>query len=168
MLDAYRRYFATVMAGDEAARTRARTAARSARTNAQASLDRLRDEPGRDRHLHALASGAFANANRFVRASMALEAARLHDAPLPAHGEVLEFAARLDARLAELAGCLREGTVPRGGSLRRQERALAAVLGASPGGDSASDAVADAFDRMTDSLDTLAHLLRQRAAAVGA
>jgi uncharacterized membrane protein YccC len=167
MLDAYRQYFATVMAGDEAARTRARTAARSARTNAQASLDRLRDEPGRDRHLHALASGVFANANRFVRASMALEAARLHQASLPAQAEVLELAARLDARLAELADCLREGKPPRSGSLRRQERALAAVLGASSGADSACDAVADAFDRMTDSLDTLAHLLRQRAAAAG-
>ena len=53
-----------------------RAQARSARTNAQASLDRLRGEPRRDPRLVALAEGVFANANRFMRAAMALEAVR--------------------------------------------------------------------------------------------
>ncbi|TLY52697.1 MAG: hypothetical protein E6K53_03520, partial [Gammaproteobacteria bacterium] len=74
MIDSYREYFATLLDGNATLRRDARVASRSARTNAQASLDRLRGEPRRDRALIALAEGVFANANRFVRATMALEA----------------------------------------------------------------------------------------------
>lgn len=74
MIEAYRIYFGGLLRNDRAAHATARTAARGARTNAQASLERMRDEPRRDRHLLALADGVFANANRFVRACMSLDA----------------------------------------------------------------------------------------------
>ncbi|MFI4969937.1 MAG: FUSC family protein, partial [Lysobacterales bacterium] len=80
MIETYRVYFGGLLREDRAAHVAARTAARRARTNAQASLERMHDEPRRDRRLLALADGVFANANRFVRACMALEAV-LQDAP---------------------------------------------------------------------------------------
>jgi hypothetical protein len=48
--------------------------------------------------------------------------------------------------------------------LRNAERALAELLDAtkSDAGADVAGAVADACDRITDSVDTLAHLLRQR------
>ena len=162
MLDAYRAYFAALLRGDAAARVAARSRARSARTNAQASLARLRGEPRRERVLTTLAEGVFANANRFVRACMALEAVWPDSAVLPQRQRVLAFASRIDASLAQLVASLRDGRTPAIARLREEERTLAreleAVAGDDPGGIAAS--VAEALDRMTDSVDTLAHLLR--------
>jgi uncharacterized membrane protein YccC len=163
MIEAYRIYFGGLLRNDRAAHATARTAARGARTNAQASLERMRDEPRRDRHLLALADGVFANANRFVRACMSLEAV-LQDAPtLPARERLLAFAAHIDSSLAALAASLRDGTAPELGNLREEERALAAQLDAATGDDTrgVAAAITEALDRMTDSIDTLAYLLRQ-------
>lgn len=163
MLDAYRVYFSSLLRGDPSERAAARTAARAARTNAQASLDRLRGEPRRDRALVAFAEGVFANANRFIRAGMALEAAALDARAVPEHAAVLAFIDRIDASLATLAQDLRTGTSPGIDSLREEERLLAARLDAAGGADeaarSAATAVVEAFDRMTDSIDTLAHVM---------
>jgi len=163
MIDAYRAHLDALLKGDALARANARSAARSARTNAQASLDRLRGEPRRDRALLAFGESVFANANRFIRANMALEAV-LDDAPeLPEREHVLAFAARVDANLVAIADGLRHGTAPTIERLRNAERALVEKLDAAP--DEVRDvasAVADACDRITDSVDTLAHLLRQR------
>jgi len=164
MIDAYRTHLRMLLTGDAAARAAARSAARSARTNAQASLDRLRGEPRRNEALLAFGEGMFANANRFIRADMALEAA-LDDADaLPQREAVLAFAARVDAHLAAIERTLRDGTPPPSERLRTAERALAERLDATKR-DDASDvavAVADACDRITDSVDTLAYLLRRR------
>jgi len=165
MIDAYRAHLNALLRGDASARVTARWTARSTRSNAQASLERLRGEPRHDRALLALGESVFANANRFIRASMALEA-MLDDAhALPAREQVLAFAARVDANLAAIAEALRRGTAPNVERLRGAERALAEVLDTTQSdaarGDEAS-AVADACDRITDSVDTLAHLLRQR------
>jgi uncharacterized membrane protein YccC len=165
MIDAYRAHLDALLQGDSATRAAARSAARSARTNAQASLERLRGEPRRDRALLALGESLFAHANRFIRANMALEAV-LDDAPsLPARDAVLAFSARVDASLASIAAALRHGGAPAVERLRNAERALAAALDALPADDAERDvgvAIADAFDRITDSVDTLAHLVRQR------
>ncbi len=165
MIDAYRAHLNALLRGDASARAVARSAARSARTNAQASLDRLRGEPRHDRPLLALGESVFANANRFIRADMALEA-MLDDAhALPAREQVLAFAARVDANLTAIADALRRGTVPNVERLRGAERALAEHLDAPQADDARRDdasAVVDACDRITDSVDTLAHLLRQR------
>lgn len=160
MLDAYRVYFAGLLQHDRATHAVARSAARSARTNAQASLDRLRGEPRLDRRLLTLANGVFANANRFVRACMSLEAVLQDAATLPAPEQLTAFAARIDGELAALAASLRDGHPRTIVSLREEERALAARLHADNDDVGTAAAIAEAFDRMTDCIDTLAHLLR--------
>lgn len=165
MIDAYRVHLRTLLTGDATARAAARSAARSARTNAQASLERLRGEPRRDDALLAFGESMFANANRFVRADMALEAALDDAGALPQRDAVLAFAARVDTHLAAIAASLRHDTPPPAERLRNAERALAELLDATKSDAGASDvagAVADACDRITDSVDTLAHLVRQR------
>ena len=162
MIDAYRTHLDALLRGDGAARAAARSAARSARTNAQASLERLRGEPRRDRALLALGESLFANANCFIRAGMALEAV-LDDAPaLPEREAVLAFAKRVDANLAAIANSVRDGSVPNVERLRSAERALGEKLEATRDAGDVAGAIADACDRITDSVDTLAHLVRQR------
>src|SRR6185312_5469989 len=130
MIDAYRVHLRTLLTGDASARAAARSAARSARTNAQASIERLRGEPRRDDALLAFGESMFANANRFIRADMALEAA-LDDADaLPQRDAVLAFAARVDAHLAAIEGSLRRDKPPPAERLRNAERALAELLDA--------------------------------------
>ncbi len=163
MTDAYRVYFDGLLHPDRTAHAAARSAARSARTNAQASIERMRDEPRSDLQLIALADGVFANANRFVRACMSLEAV-LQDAPtLPAHDHLVQFGTHLDSSLAALAAGLRDGTTPTIENLRERERTLAAQLGGASGNGASEVAAAiiEALDRMTDSIDTLAYLLGQ-------
>src|SRR5690606_13232183 len=111
-----------------AARARARTHARSMRTNAEASLARMRDEPATDRRLLALADRLFANANRLVRASMLLEAALQEPAPPPERDALLAFGAGVEARIDALAASLRDGRPPVFASLRADERELAGLL----------------------------------------
>ncbi|MEP6940029.1 MAG: FUSC family protein [Rudaea sp.] len=160
MIDAYRAYFSMLFIDDAGARHDARVAARSARTNAQASLDRLRGEPKHDDALVALAEAVFANANRFIRAVMSLEAVLQDSAERPARVEVRAFALKVEASLGEIGASLREGRVAHVESLRRSERHLARMLAESNGSDQAAVAIAisDACDRITDSINTLAHL----------
>jgi uncharacterized membrane protein YccC len=164
MLSAYRRYFLAVL--DESPRVRddVRRASRSARSNAQASLDRLRGEPHRNARLVALSEGVFANANRFVRAAMALEAIRLTSGIVPARDEVHAFAAQVDAHLARIEQCLRNGTTaPVPSTLRAAHGRLSHALDAAAADENERVLAAawiDAGDRITDSVDTLTHLLR--------
>jgi uncharacterized membrane protein YccC len=168
MLEAYRAYFSTLFDGDADLRRDARTAARSARTNAQASLDRLRGEPKRDLELIALAESVFATANRFVRASMTLETVLQDGREFPAQAGVVAFARRIDAALAEIADGLRHDRAVRIEGLRSRERELARSLTLLPANSAAHAtalAVADVCDRVTDSVNTLAHLLDRDAQA---
>jgi uncharacterized membrane protein YccC len=162
MIESYRVYFSTLFDGDADLRRDARVASRTARTNAQASLDRLRGEPKRDLRLIALAESVFANANRFVRACMALEAVLQDSRERPAQTEVLAFARLVDAALGDIADGLRHDHPVQVESLRACERELVKTLSAVPDGGEAHAvalAIADACDRATDSIDTLAHLL---------
>jgi uncharacterized membrane protein YccC len=166
MLDAYRRYFATLLADDLPARIAARSVARSTRTNAQASLDRLRGEPRPDRRLLAFAEGVFANANRFVRACMSLEAALQDARGLPERAALAAFSTRIEVRLAALAAALRgeqADTTDSADDQRADERSVAERLGAAIDEQRAGlvTEVIDTFDRMTDSIDTLAHVVTQ-------
>lgn len=165
MLEAYRAYFHDLLHGDDAARARSRTAARNMRTNAEASIERMRGEPGGNRRLLALADRLFANANRLVRASMLLEAALQDPAASSGHDGLTAFATDVEKQLDALATSLREGRAPTLTSLRKQERALATSL--AEGDDEGSAhraAIAESLDRITDSLDSLAHLLGDPAA----
>jgi uncharacterized membrane protein YccC len=168
MLDAYRHYFVAVLEDSVRVRRDIRALARSARTNAQASLDRLRGEPRRDPHLVALAEGVFANANRFIRAAMALEAARQGPVQLPARAAVAAFVAAVDATQARIAQALRAGTpVHRDTTLRAQQRAMAAAAESAASDDderALAAAWTEASDRIVDSINTLAHLLETKRA----
>jgi uncharacterized membrane protein YccC len=165
MLDAYRGYFATLLRDDVSEHVALRTAARSARTNAQASIERMRGEPYRGGRLLPLAESVFANANRFVRACMSLEAVVQDAKVLPERDTLLAFATRIDAQLAQIVAALNDGTpIANTGDLRGAERAFAERLLAAAGESSAGVAAAEveAFDRMTDSVDTLTYLLTER------
>ncbi|MFI4969958.1 MAG: hypothetical protein ACHP7D_07110, partial [Lysobacterales bacterium] len=82
---------------------------------------------------------------------------------LPAREHLLAFAARIDGSLAALATNLRDATPPRITNLREEERTLATQLAKDAGDDTsgAAAAIIEALDRMTDSIDTLAHILMQ-------
>jgi uncharacterized membrane protein YccC len=161
MIDTYRVYFSTVLDNDATIRRDARVASRTARTNAQASLDRLRAEPRRDEKLVALAEAVFANANRFVRATMVLEAVLQDSRERPAYDEVLRFARRVDGALADIANGLRNQHPVQIEGLRQEERTLAKALATETSNEArvVALAIADAADRITDSIKTLAHLL---------
>ncbi len=168
MLDAYRRYFLAVLDDDTRVRVDVRGLTRSARTNAQASLDRLRGEPRSDPRLVAVAEGVFANANRFLRAAMALEAIRQTSGDVPARAEVRFFAGRVDAQFAGLAQCLREHVpAASGAALRAEQQTLSVALDAAVVTDAQRTTAAawiDGSDRITDSVNTIAHLLSRDAA----
>jgi uncharacterized membrane protein YccC len=163
LLDAYREYFLAVLGEDKRVRADVRAASRRARTNAQASLDRLRGEPHRDRQAVATAEGMLANANRFLRAAMALEAMRQHAPMAPQEPAVATFAAQVDNVLRKLSRCLRENTMPEPESglraLQTNLQVTLAVVTSEPDRIRAA-AWIDASDRITDSVNTLAHLLR--------
>jgi len=165
MLDAYRRYFLAMLNDSSRVRADIRAQARSARTNSEASLDRLRGEPLRNARLVDLAEGTFANANRFMRAAMALEAARQGPVQLPARDLATTFAERVGADLASIAACLRSGeTLHRDAGLRAQQQQLAqSIERAARTDDEQALAAAwiDASDRIVDSIGTLAHLLEK-------
>ncbi|MEP6485125.1 MAG: FUSC family protein [Rudaea sp.] len=164
MVDAYRKYFLAVLDDAPRVRTDVRRAARSARTNAQASLDRLRNEPHRDRREVVVAEGIFANANRFIRAAMSLEAIRQHEGPIPAHEEIRSFAETANTNALSIVEYLRNSKPMDTGAttLRDAQTRLREALRRDHAHetDIQSAAWIDASDRITDSVDTLAHVLR--------
>jgi hypothetical protein len=168
LVDAYRVHLDAVLAGRMADLADTRATARRARSNAQASLDRLRGEPSRQRSVQQLrqAEALLANASRLVRAGVALEALLRDGATLPQRDAVAGFAARVDHALAAIAAALREQRTLDLPSLRPDERHVAQALAdAIAVHDPVALAVADACDRIADSVDTLAHLLRADAMA---
>jgi uncharacterized membrane protein YccC len=114
LLDVYGRYFACVLKvrlhprdGDDERANETRQAARLARTMAEASLDRLRMEPGTPPEQVRFLSAAMASSNRFVHAAMAAEVSP------PSHLEAQQrdaferFASDVQSTMAMLARILR-------------------------------------------------------------
>jgi len=164
LIDSYRAHINAVLGNDIAALHETRTAARAARTSVLASLERLQAEPKRApaRAELALTESFLANAHRLIRTSLSLEAVLRDEGALPQMPELAEFATEVDRALAAIADALREGKPPQLFSPRAVERRLAealaqdATLASTPAG----MALADTCDRIADSVDTLAHLLR--------
>ena len=161
MLDTYQQYLVTVIQGDARSRQEARIAARAARSSAQASLDRLREEPTGRASLPR-AEALFAQANRFIRAAMILDSARsVTDAPPPTD-ELQDFVAACEAALHECAQALRESRAPDDTfHLRRRQCAFTGWLEAQRAlpPDWAA-ALLDASDRIVDAIDSTLHTLR--------
>ncbi|WP_207306806.1 FUSC family protein [Xanthomonas oryzae] len=162
LLSAYRDYLRHLLLGqmDDLGDTRA--AARVARTNAQASIERLRGEPRSRRNLQELklAESLLANGNRLIRATLLLEAVLSDGHPLPTLEALPAFAQQADQALSELIDCLRNGGIPAVATLRNAERQLSDALAALPDSSPTTAALADTIDRVTDSIGTLTHLLR--------
>ena len=163
LIDAYRRHLAAVCAGKVGELVDTRAAARRARTNAQASLERLRAEPRRRTSAAELkqAESLLANASRLIRATVMLEAPLRDGAILPEREQLEAFAAEADRILGLVVTGLRDDKPVDAPLLRPYERRLCAAL--TPGteaDDALAITVADACDRIADSVDTLSHLLR--------
>lgn len=173
LLDAYRAYTAIVLAGwiDPASsqpdrRDAPRRRARLARSNAEASVDRLRGEPVRAHGMVDLAENLLAGTHRLALAALALEA-HLADTPgnaaaLSSHvdGPALErFAATVDRCYRVLEESVRHRQRPRGvPDVRKAQTALAdQCAGPDPG----LAVLVQESDRIAHGLDTVAHLLRR-------
>jgi uncharacterized membrane protein YccC len=118
MLDAYRAYFRAVRdaylepAELSAARLdTARLAARMARSNLEASLARVRAEPGAPESRLAAIEAILANSHRFIHAAMSLEAGLAGSRPVPARAGFRVLANHVDLTLYYLAAALRGSPV---------------------------------------------------------
>ncbi|HET8627254.1 MAG TPA: FUSC family protein, partial [Thermomicrobiales bacterium] len=171
MLAAERSYVAAVTGAylapqdyDSRAILQGRLAAWRAISNAQATAQRARLEPGSDRGASDRAQGILDAASRLARALLALDAnleRRRDRAPLPVVGD---FARAAETTLADLETALRAGQTP---SAAGHERDLEVSAEALRRLDARTEASAEpdlAFfvsqaDRIADSLATLRHVL---------
>lgn len=160
MLDAYADYLRALGRPQRrSAHYETRTAARTARTNALASLERMRAEPATPAALLDLAQALFANGNRLARTAMTLEALLHQRTSLPEQTEVSAFIDHAATTLHGIAGALREQrTLSELADLRTLQRSLASLLAMSedPAG---AEEVARLTDRLADNINTLAHVV---------
>ena len=159
MLDAYADYLqALAQPAQVAAHNDTRTTARTARTNAQASIDRMRSEPATPPELLALARALFANGNRLARTAMTLEAILTDLDGLPARVQISRFIEDTAGAVRAVAGSVREQqvveTLP---DLRMRQRELLDQV--RDAGDPAGlELLARISDRLVDNVNTLAHV----------
>jgi uncharacterized membrane protein YccC len=114
MLDAYRAYFhklwETYTRNEPADATellRVRLEARLARTNVEASIERLRSEPGTSAEQVTQLNALLASSHRLVHALMALDAGWLHTAAVAPRPAFHPFAAHVEKTLDLLSAVLR-------------------------------------------------------------
>jgi hypothetical protein len=159
MLDAYASYLrAMAQPGQAGAQRDTRTAARTARTNAQASIDRMRTEPATPPELLALARALFANGNRLARTAMTLEALLDDLATLSAQEEISRFIEHAADALQTIAAALREQrTMSPLPPLRAMQRTLVGVT-QNAGDRATAELLARVTDRLVDNIDTLAYV----------
>lgn len=166
MLCAYADYLdALVKPADGRTRHEVRMATRTARTNAQASLDRMRSEPGTPAVLMELAETLYANGNRLARTAMTLESlidvARVPDEW--AHvGPFIREASLALREQGEALTRIEAAAVPP--ALREHQRALVEALARTKDRELA-EAIGRLTDRLTDNVDTIAHVVNRRSTA---
>jgi len=159
MLDAYASYLRAMAQPEQSSAHRdARSAVRTARTNAQASIDRMRTEPATPPELLALARALFANGNRLARTAMTLEALLDDLAALPAQAEISRFVERAADALQTIATALREqcamDPLP---ELRAMQRTLVSLMHGAED-HATADLLVRVSDRLVDNIDTLAYV----------
>ncbi|MBD8872963.1 FUSC family protein [Rhodanobacter sp. DHB23] len=166
MLDAYASYLrALAVPGQREAQRETRSLARTARSNAAASLERMRTEPATPQALLELARTLFANGNRLARTAMALEA--LGNDPSSRPAAVNDFVASCASATQSIADALRERRAPENlPDLRALQQSLPGAL-AQAGEPATGEALLQLGDRLANNINTLAHVLR-RAQAVSA
>ena len=162
MLDAYAQYLLALSQPDQSgARRDTRSAARTARTNAQASIERMRTEPATPPELLAFARTLFANGNRLARTAMTIEASLEEFETLPAQTEIHRFMENAAETLQQLAASLREQrnatTMPHLRALQR-----ASVTHAQ---DATNAGTVELWrrvsDRLLDNVATLTHVIQR-------
>jgi uncharacterized membrane protein YccC len=160
MLDAYADYLRALGRPQRrAAQHETRTAARIARTNALASLERMRAEPATPAALLDLAQALFSNGNRLARTAMSMEALLQHHDSLPEQTEVSAFVDHAATTLHDIASALREQrSVVELPDLRLLQRSLGALLAMSEN-HATADQVGRLTDRLVDNVNTLAHVV---------
>jgi uncharacterized membrane protein YccC len=162
MLDAYASYLRALARPDQRnAHRETRTSARIARTNAQASIDRMRTEPATPAELLALARALFANGNRLARTAMTLEAMIEDLATLPAQVEISRFVEHAANTVQMIATVLREQrTTDALPDLRAQQQALITLLQGT-GDRATTELLTRISDRLVDNIGTLAHVVNR-------
>lgn len=170
LLDTYRRYFQLVRDAYQepsiplsAELDQARLNARMARSNVEASLARLRAEPGTD-SLPAAVSSLLANSHRLIHAVMSLEAGLATSPVVPARAEFRTFANQVDTTLYFLAAALR-GSAVSPGDLPDLREAYQALVQAGNSRVERHALVDTEADRITNSLNTLAEAILPPAGA---
>jgi uncharacterized membrane protein YccC len=133
---------------------RIRQAGRLARTTLEASVARLRLEPGVAAARLTMLQAILANSHRFIHAVMALEAGLFRSQPVPARPQFATFANSVDSTLYFLAAYLRGVPVEPGDlpDLREDHRAL---LQSGATHTERYELVNVESDRVTNSLNTL-------------
>jgi len=118
MLDSYRAYFQAVrdgylkQEGDTGAELdRTRLGARIARSGLEASVARMRAEPGNSADRIAAFDRILADSHRFIHAVMSLEAGLLTSRPVPARDAFRSFSNDVDVTLYYLAAGLRGAAI---------------------------------------------------------
>ena len=171
LFDAYRAYFQAVrdaylspgLEGDPVfgpRLERVRQAGRLARTTLEASVARLRLEPGVTASGLTRLQAILANSHRFIHAVMALEAGLFRSQPVPARAEFARFANNVDSTLYFLAAYLR-GVPVRPGDLPDLREDHHALLQSGAPDVERYHLVNVESDRVTNSLNTLSSELIQ-------
>ncbi len=162
LLDAHGAYLRAVLAGDGNAIEATRRHCHACRTNALASLERLRSEP-RSLSYSQRAEAVLINAARFVRAALLLEAVlRIRDRSSDTHPpDLLALADATAGGLCTLADSLRRQQAPP--PLPDLRRAYQAFIEAHPPSprpvDTLSPLFLDTLDRMINCVNMLARIL---------
>ena len=112
MIESYRVYFREVIEALSGQTTteidRNRSAGRRARSNAEASFDRLRGEPGVSAEELDVWNAILVNSHSFVHAVMSLESGCFRTQPVAIRPATVAFAEDVDVCLAAIAGALRD------------------------------------------------------------
>ena len=169
MLTAYAQYLRALAHPERRdAHRETRTAARTARSNALASLDRMRVEPATPRHLLDLADALFANGNRLARTAMTLEAVIDDEHAVPEQAEVSAFVEHAADALQNIAVALHDNQpLAQLADLRALQRSLATLLAMAEDKPMA-ESLARVSDRLVDNVNTLAHVIGRAAESTAA
>jgi uncharacterized membrane protein YccC len=162
MLEGYADYLAALaQPGQRTAHRETRTAARTRRSNAQASIERMRAEPATPPELLKVARALFANGNRLARTAMTLEALIDDNDALPEQVETANFVELVANTLRAIADALREQRMPTDlPDLRALQQTLVVLLLMSENR-AGADLLTRISDRLVDNVNTLAHVVQQ-------
>lgn len=163
LFDCYHRYLHSLNMQGNGDRADARAAARSARSNAQASLERLRHEPAQARELLGAGTALFANGSRLARVAMTLEATLSDAQNMPAAAQLQRCLDTASTLAKAIAYAIRNASsAPDASAMQRDAHALRDALQHVAGTDPeyvTAVALTQLADRLDDIFATLIFVL---------